>query len=381
MTTGFSLYVIVLVVGVTPCVVAAGALAARAVRRRRAVDGWLAAVLVSVLLQTAPYALGFAGAYDAVGWLSNLPISNPFLTGAVVLGYVWAVAEPGRAGRWGVWLFAPAAVALGVGLWVWARTAFGGVPFGATTGPWMNRAFGAAGLVFNVACGAAAVAAVVKARQRGAATAYERAARGWLIRFLGAYGVALAVAAGFTVAFALGAEFSYGRQWWAHAAYVALGYYVAIAGYAFSRQADVAPVPREPAAPPLSDAEVAAWRPRLEAWVREHRPHLRPDLTVAALAGEVGLSPAELSHVVNAGFGRNFNEYVNGHRVREVQARMLGSEAEALTLLALAEASGFRSKATFNRAFRRETGTTPSAWRAEQLGAADAEGSEAHITI
>ena len=359
MDTTVNVYAVALLVGAVPCAVASVALAARAVRGRRRADGWLAAWLGAVLLLVGPYLLGFLGAYDRAGWLSNLPIGNAFLLGPLALGYVWAVAGRGRVSRW---LLAPAAASLALGLWVWTRTAIAGVPFSATAGPTLNAWAGPLGLAFNAACVAVA----------GRTVGGLRAAGPWPARFVGAAGLVLAVQAGFGLAYLLGAEFSYARQWWAHVAYVALGYYVAVAGYGAARQSDAAASPTEPAAPPLPAAEVAAWTDRLDRRMRTDKPHLRPDLTVAALADAVGLTPAELSHVVNAGAGRNFNEFVNGYRVAEVQARLRDPDADRLTLLAVALESGFQSKATFNRAFRKETGTTPSAWRDAEREAQDA---------
>ena len=370
MPATLNLYAVVLLVGTVPCLVAAAALAVRAARdasgRRR--DLWLAGWLVAVVLLVAPYLLGFAGAYDAIPWLANAPIASPFLLGAAALGYALATARP--ASRRGAWLLAPAALAFGVGLWVWVRSAWGGVPYAETIGPTANAAIGPLAAAFNLACLAVAARVVGRFRARTATdpTPTESVLRRWLPRFLTAVGLTLAVSIGSGVVYLLGAEFSYERQWWAHAVYVALGYYVAGAGYGAHRALDAAPLaePRPSGPPPLSADAVARWKPRLDAWMRERRPHLRPDLSLASLAADVGLSAPELSHVVNAGFGRNVSEFVNGYRVREVQARLVEPEAERLTLLAVAEECGFASKATFNRAFRKETGTTPSVWKAQQ---------------
>lgn len=366
MRASYNVYSIVLVVGIVQCVVVALALALRAARGGRWADGWLAGVLTTIALVNAPYLLGFMGLYDRVAWLSNLPISNPFLVGPVVLGYVLALTGA-RRWSWGPVLFAPAVVALVLGLWVWTQTT-SGTPFGETVGPTLSAVFGPLGLAFNAACvgGAAWVAWTHRRRTATGTTETDRIVRRWLPRFLTAVGMAVTVAIGFAVAYALGVAFSYETQWWAHAVYTVLGYYGATAGYGVARQLDAAradvPDTPERSTPPLDSDEVAAWRSRLDAWMRTRRPHLRPDLTLAALAEEVGLAPAALSHAVNAGFGTHFNDFVNGYRVAEVQARLAEPDAEHLTLLAVATECGFNSKSTFNRAFRKATGTTPSAW-------------------
>ena len=367
MDATLNVYSIVLLVGIVQCVVAAAALAVRAARAGRRADGWLAAVLVGIALANTPYLLGFMGLYDRVAWLSNLPISNDAIMGPLALGYVWAVAEPSR--RVPRWIFAPAALCLGVGLWIWIQTTTG-TPYDQTVGPALNPVLDVLGLVTNIACLGVAARTVRALRQRPARTAADAIAARWLPRAVGALGAAVAVALAFSLAYALGVPFSYTTQWWAHLVYTVVGYYVAVVGWGVAERMDEASgdVPAPTGPPPLPDTEVAAWTPKLDAWMHEHRPHLRPDLTLAALADEVGLAPAALSHVVNAGLGKNFNEFVNSHRVAEVQARLREPGAETLTLLAVAEECGFASKATFNRAFRKETGTTPSAWWAAQPG-------------
>ncbi len=361
MDATLNVYSIVLLVGIVQCVVAAAALAVRAGRARRRADGWLAAVLVGIALANTPYLLGFMGLYDRVAWLSNLPIANAAVMGPLALGYVWAVAEPSR--RVPRWIFVPAALCLGVGLWTWARTTTG-TPYDQTAGPALTPLLDVLGLATNVACLGAAVQVVRVLRQRPARTAADAIAARWLPRAVGALAAGVAIGFAFSLAYALGVPFAYTTQWWAHLAYTVVGYFVAVAGWGVAERMDevAADVSAPSGPPPLSEAEVAAWTPRLDAWMRETRPHLRPDLTLAALADEVGLAPAALSHAVNTGLGKNFNEFVNGYRVAEVQARLRQPDAEGLTLLAVAEECGFASKATFNRAFRKETGTTPSAW-------------------
>jgi AraC-like DNA-binding protein len=64
-----------------------------------------------------------------------------------------------------------------------------------------------------------------------------------------------------------------------------------------------------------------------------------------------------LSFAINNGFGKNFNDFINELRIEEVKSRMERSGDAGL--LAIAFESGFNSKATFNRAFKKFTGLTP----------------------
>ncbi|MBF9238114.1 helix-turn-helix domain-containing protein [Hymenobacter sp. BT683] len=89
-----------------------------------------------------------------------------------------------------------------------------------------------------------------------------------------------------------------------------------------------------------------------------------PTLTLAQLSAHTGLAPRLISFTVNAGFGRSFNDLVNGYRVAEVQRRLAAPDARRYTLLGIAFESGFNSKTTFNRIFKQVTGVAPREYHA-----------------
>ena len=59
-------------------------------------------------------------------------------------------------------------------------------------------------------------------------------------------------------------------------------------------------------------------------------------------------------------FNKNFNEFINHYRVEACKAKILAGETIHLSLLGIAFECGFNSKATFNRTFKKLTGSTPS---------------------
>lgn len=96
----------------------------------------------------------------------------------------------------------------------------------------------------------------------------------------------------------------------------------------------------------------------------EDKPYLDDSLQLAKLAKAVGISTQELSQVLSTCAGQNFYDYVNGYRVREVQALMADPAYGEASLLHLAEEAGFRSKSTFNKYFKASVGMTPGEYRA-----------------
>ena len=84
------------------------------------------------------------------------------------------------------------------------------------------------------------------------------------------------------------------------------------------------------------------------------------NLTLDKLAGQLDISENKLSQVINTQSKDNFFEFVNKYRVEMVIRKMEEGEHKTSTLLGLAFDSGFNSKASFNRAFKRITGVTPT---------------------
>ena len=114
----------------------------------------------------------------------------------------------------------------------------------------------------------------------------------------------------------------------------------------------------------IDAATLAQHAASLRAMVEREQPHLDSELTQPDLASRIGLTDKELSYVLNEGLGTSYADYINGLRVAEAQRRLLDSDLEGATVLEIAMTSGFASKATFNRVFKKATGVTPTTYRA-----------------
>ncbi|NJK95779.1 MAG: AraC family transcriptional regulator [Bacteroidales bacterium] len=100
--------------------------------------------------------------------------------------------------------------------------------------------------------------------------------------------------------------------------------------------------------------------------MNDKKPYLEPKLTLNALAAELNISVNYLSQLINQYQGKNFYDFVNGFRIEEFKSRVLSPKNQHLTILALAFDSGFNSKSSFNLAFKKHTGLTPSEFLAEK---------------
>lgn len=97
--------------------------------------------------------------------------------------------------------------------------------------------------------------------------------------------------------------------------------------------------------------------------MKTEQPFLDPDLTLPELAEQLGVSDKILSYVLNEGKGVTYTDYINGLRVAKAVQRLAQPDSANLTVLSIGLDAGFKSKATFNRAFKKVTGKAPSAFR------------------
>ena len=115
----------------------------------------------------------------------------------------------------------------------------------------------------------------------------------------------------------------------------------------------------------VDEDNVMRIRNRLEKIVASRNVMFDPLLTMPKLAAAVGVTPNQLSFVLNKHLDKNFFDFVNEVRINEAE-RLLVSESER-TVLDIATSVGFNSKSTFNLAFKTITGLTPSKYRHENV--------------
>jgi len=88
-----------------------------------------------------------------------------------------------------------------------------------------------------------------------------------------------------------------------------------------------------------------------------------PNLSLSKLSRLLKYTPAQLSQYINQGTGQNFNDYINAFRVKDVISKLESNKFKHLSILSIAFDSGFNSKATFNRVFKKLSGHSPSYFR------------------
>jgi len=107
---------------------------------------------------------------------------------------------------------------------------------------------------------------------------------------------------------------------------------------------------------------------RLDHLMTVERIHRHEGLTIAMLAAKLDLPEHRLRQVINEGLGhRNFNAFLNRYRLDEAKAALADPGQRDVPVLTIAMDAGFQSIGPFNRAFKAETGLTPTEFRRDAM--------------
>lgn len=98
----------------------------------------------------------------------------------------------------------------------------------------------------------------------------------------------------------------------------------------------------------------------LQTVIRYCSGHFAENISLASLEKDLHLSRYHLSHLFNTKLGLRFNDYINSLRISEA-CRLLLNTQKSITQIS--ESVGFNSPRTFNRAFIRQIGLSPSEYR------------------
>lgn len=115
----------------------------------------------------------------------------------------------------------------------------------------------------------------------------------------------------------------------------------------------------------LQEEEANSLLKTLSTVIENEKPYLQPELNLSGLAERIGTSDKKLSALLNQSLSTSFYDYINHYRVEAVKEKLALKEYEKYSLVGLAYSCGFNSKSSFYRAFRKETGISPTAYKAQ----------------
>jgi len=105
------------------------------------------------------------------------------------------------------------------------------------------------------------------------------------------------------------------------------------------------------------------YQKKLVEYMEKHKPYRDASLTLTDLSKRLSITMCYLSQVINESFNQNFNDFINGYRIKESQHLLLDHSNGKMTVLEIAYKVGFNSKSAFNKAFKKHTGMTPKEYK------------------
>jgi len=113
----------------------------------------------------------------------------------------------------------------------------------------------------------------------------------------------------------------------------------------------------------LTPDQIEENRKQLVALLNTEKPFLNPQVSITDLSEKLSVSTKHLSQVINQSFNKSFFDFINTYRIQEVQQILKESKDDKMTVLEAMYQAGFNSKSSFNTAFKKETGQTPTEFR------------------
>ena len=95
----------------------------------------------------------------------------------------------------------------------------------------------------------------------------------------------------------------------------------------------------------------------------EKEPFLEPTLTLQDLALQMNIHTRELSILINRHIGQHFFDFINKYRIEKAIEIIEKSSIKEFTIQQILFDVGFNSKSSFNTAFKKHTGLTPTQYR------------------
>lgn len=113
---------------------------------------------------------------------------------------------------------------------------------------------------------------------------------------------------------------------------------------------------------------------RLDHLMTVERTYRQEGLAIGALAARLDVPEHRLRQAINEGLGyRNFNAFLNRYRIEDAKLALSDLTQREVPVLTIAMDAGFQSIGPFNRAFKAETGVTPTEFRREALSRPETE--------
>ncbi|PIF31660.1 AraC family transcriptional regulator [Flavobacterium sp. 9] len=113
----------------------------------------------------------------------------------------------------------------------------------------------------------------------------------------------------------------------------------------------------------VSEKEYSEELLKLQQYMAEEKPFLDPSLTIQDVSATIQIPVRDLSLLINHKLQQHFYDFVNTYRIEEAMEILKDSTKSKMTVLEILYEVGFNSKSSFNTAFKKHTGDTPTVYR------------------
>lgn len=365
----------------------------KAVRTETKSNYWLSLFIFLCSLFVAPWMLGFAGWYDNQPYRDILfytPFQHLFFIGPVIYFYTQSLLNPSfKLTKKNFWHLIPGIlyVLYITTIWIYDKYIFKGYYFYKDQ---MDKDFES--WYHNLGMISMAIYFIASIRYYNVyrklivqVVSYaDSVLFQWIKTYLYSFLIMLLLPLVFDAISLFYPELnSYTGSWWFFLFFSIIMYYVAVTGYsnpivtkipfeisvfdkkpalllseASNTEAAIIDIEHEVFEEKTSP-EIENWKAKIERLISEQNLYQNPELTLTDLAKKLDTNAAVISKAINQGFGLNFNDFINNFRIEAVKSSFQKGDYKKNTLLGIAFDCGFNSKATFNRAFKKNTGLSP----------------------
>lgn len=114
---------------------------------------------------------------------------------------------------------------------------------------------------------------------------------------------------------------------------------------------------------PASEAQIDEIFQQIIHLITREKKFKSPDLSLSLLSSMLKVTPQKISMAINVKSGSNFNDFINHYRIEETKMFMHDKKHDNHTIASIAYECGFNTLSTFNTAFKKKVGKTPSEYR------------------
>jgi AraC-like DNA-binding protein len=113
----------------------------------------------------------------------------------------------------------------------------------------------------------------------------------------------------------------------------------------------------------LSNDDKEKYSKQLFAYINDYKPYLDPELTLAKLSKLLSIPSRHLSQIINEQTEKNFYDFINYYRIEESKILLKEKLRNEKYISEILFTVGFNSRSSFNTAFKKYTGYTPTDYR------------------